>query len=642
MARRRHATSPRVPTRADPPRAPSPAQGPRPWLLLAPMALAVLAYARALGGEFQFDDFHAIVDNAGVKDLAAAATGSLRGLLQGGRPVAALTFALDYAAGHLDPWRYHVTNLALHLVTVALVLAFTRAVLRLAGAARPAGVALFVAGAFALHPLQTQAVSYVVQRAEVLASAFYLGALLLLLQAERRGPTAAGGAAWLGATAAFALGLGTKPIAATAPLAWLLLGAVVPGPTERAALRPPWARLGMVLPWLALGGAFAWASLHAVAGTRHAGLDLPQVGPGTYLRTQALVVPTYLRLILWPAGQNVDWAFPFAREIDGEVLAGAALVLALVAGSLALVARARRWEAANAAAARVAAFGVLWFFLVLAPSSSVVPLADALVEHRLYLALWGILAALGAAGERLGSAAGVRWSAAAPAAAAAVWLVLAGLTWHRNGAWESRLSLWSDAAAKAPRNWRAHLQLGDAHADRGEPERAIEEYQRALDGGARAAPEDEGYVLRSLGLALKRIGRREAAARALQRSLDLAPGDPDATFTLANLRREVGDAAGAEAMARRAVELQPAHGPALALLGCILAERGDAAGALPLLQRAVATDPDQSATQLYVAQAYTTLDRRAEACAAWQRALRVELAPAVREMAERMVAATCR
>jgi tetratricopeptide (TPR) repeat protein len=641
MARRRHATPPPGSPRDDRAAPPPPAARERPWLVLAPVALAILVYGRVLGGEFQFDDFHAIVDNAAVKDLSAAAAAAFRGLVAGGRPVADLTFAVDYAAARLDPRRYHATNLALHLATVVLVYTFTRAVLRRAGAARAAGVALVVAGVFALHPLQTQAVSYVVQRAEVLASAFYLAALLLLLEAERRGWTTGGVTAWVGATAAFVLGLGTKPVAATAPLAYLLFAAAVPGRSAGPPLRAWAARLAMVAPWLATGGAFAWASLRAVAGARHAGLGVPGVGPGAYLLTQALVVPTYLRLLAWPAGQNVDWVFPFARGVDVAVLAGAALLAGLVAGSVALLGAARRWEGPRAAAARIAAFGVLWFLLLLAPSSSVVPLGDALVEHRVYLPSWGIFAAGAVAGERLTARAPARWRLAAPFAAAALWAALAGLSWSRNAAWESRLALWSDAAAKAPHNWRARMQLGDAYADRGEEERAIAEYLRALDGGARAAPHDEAYVLRSLGLALKRAGQRDAAAQALGRALELAPADPDATFTLANLRREAGDPGGAEALARRAVGLQPAHGPALALLGCLLAERGDAAAALTLLGRAEATDPDQPATQLYLAQAYATLDRRPEACAAFRRALRLDLAPPVREQAQRMLAAMC-
>ncbi|MCM2334551.1 MAG: hypothetical protein NDI82_11480, partial [Anaeromyxobacteraceae bacterium] len=157
-----------------------------PWLvLLLPLALAVAATWRALPGQFQFDDETSIVTNPAIKDLAAFLTpGPWRGALAGGRPVTDLTFALNYAYARLEPWNYHLTNLAVHLAAVALAFAVTRRLLRLAGAARGDGIALAAAGLFALHPLQSQAVSYVVQRAESLAAALTLGSLALLLAAE--------------------------------------------------------------------------------------------------------------------------------------------------------------------------------------------------------------------------------------------------------------------------------------------------------------------------------------------------------------------------------------------------------------------------------------------------------------------------
>jgi Flp pilus assembly protein TadD len=179
-------------------------------------------------------------------------------------------------------------------------------------------------------------------------------------------------------------------------------------------------------------------------------------------------------------------------------------------------------------------------------------------------------------------------------------------------------------------------------ADGADDESAIREYQRALDGGGRSIPGDEAYILKSLALALKHAGRREEAVQAILRSLELNPDDSDAMFSCANLKRELGDSAGAEYLAARAVQAQPAHGPALALLGCLRAERGDADGALPLLRRAAATDPDEPATQLYIAHAYAQLGRTQEACALFRRARQLDLVPAVREQVERMISATCR
>jgi hypothetical protein len=235
------------------------------WLAL-PLVLAVAAYARALGGEFQLDDFGSIVESPAVKDLGRALRGFWPALARGGRPLTDLTFALNYAVGGLDPWGFHATNLAFHLAVVGLVFLFTRAGLRLAGSGAATGLAVAVAGLFALHPIQTQAVSYVVQRAEVLASGLYLAALLLLLAAERRGRTAAGVAAWVAGFSAFALGLAAKAIVVTLPAAYLLLAAMVPGVAGRKALSTWPRRLALIAPWAAFDLLFASAAMGGMAG----------------------------------------------------------------------------------------------------------------------------------------------------------------------------------------------------------------------------------------------------------------------------------------------------------------------------------------------------------------------------------------
>ena len=209
------------------------------------LLVAALVYARVLHGEFQWDDFSSVVENHRIRNLEQVLAGFLPALIRSGRPVVDLTFALNHAAGGLDPFGYHLLNLAVHLCAVVLAYAFTRTVLRLAGVPRPLAVAIVVAGAFAFHPLQTQAVSYVAQRAESLASCAYLGALLLLLFAERRGWSLAGVAAYLLGFLVFVLGLGSKVIVVTLPVAYLLLARTIPRGVHRAEMASPPRRLAV-------------------------------------------------------------------------------------------------------------------------------------------------------------------------------------------------------------------------------------------------------------------------------------------------------------------------------------------------------------------------------------------------------------
>ncbi len=586
--------------------------------LLIPLLLAAAAYARVLPGQFQFDDEHAIVGNPAVKDLGAyLGAAPWRAALHGGRPVTDLTFALNYAFAGLEPWNFHLTNLCIHLAAVILAWAVARRLLRLAGAARAEGVALAAAGLFALHPLQSQAVSYLVQRAESLSAALALASLLLLLAAEERPAGPVRLARFAGALLLFAAALGAKASAAFLPAGWLVLLALVPSPEARGRLMPWRARALHAVPFLGLLAVFAWSTLGSLSGPE-IGLAVEGLPPATYLRTQAPVVATYLRLLLWPAGQSVDWHLTPARLLAGPWAALAALLLlALAAGALLLALRARRRDGEGAAAARVAWAGLLWFFLALAPSSSVVPVIDLLVEHRVYLAALGIFLAAAVAAER----ALARWAprpAWLPAAAlAACWLLLAGLLHARNAVWETRRALWSDAAAKGPENPRAWVNLALAASQEGRGDEAIRLAERALPL-AEGEPAVLVRLLGNLGIEQARAGRLAEAEATLRRAVALQPwatlrNDLAAVLTVRGRLDE------AEALLGEVLADDPSSGEALTSLGKLRLMRGDPAGALPLLERAVALDPDVPLRRVLQARALSGLSRREEACAALRR-----------------------
>jgi protein O-mannosyl-transferase len=608
------------------------------WWLAVPLLLAVAAYARVLDGEFQLDDLSAVLGSPAARDLETAIRQLPGSILRGGRPVADLTFALDHAFGGGAPRAYHLTNLAIHLGVVVLAYAFARKVLRLAGAASERGTALAVAGLFALHPMQSQAVSYVVQRSEALASGLYLLALLLLLEAERPGRGWRSLAAWVGGLVAFVLAVGTKPIAVTLPLAWLILAWLVPDPEGRKGLATWRRRLSMAAPLLLLDLVGGLAVLRGLAGQVSAGFDMPGLSPASYFLSQWKAVATYLRLLAWPTGQNLEWDLPLARSLSDPGVVASGLVLAgLVSGAGALFFWSRKRWSAGGAAGRVAAFGLLWFFLVLSPTSSVVPLDDLLMEHRVYLASLGLFLALGVGGERL--FARLRWR---PAVAAALvigmWCALALALHQRNAAWETRLSMARDAAAKSPRKARVHANLGHALGERGDQEAAVREYRLAL-ALVGDTPRSEAMILRNLSAALAAQGRWDEAEAALRRGVERDPGNADVLVNLAIALARRGDQDGAEGWARKALVLRPDDGQALHLLGTVLLRRGDAAGALGPLERAARADPEDGLRRFNLAVAQERLGRLAEACASWRDAARLRATAQVREEAQRRLAA---
>lgn len=541
------------------------------WLAV-PLLLAVAAYWRVLGGEFVFDDLPQVVNNPAVRDLPGALRGFFPALLSGRRPVTLLTFALDHAAAGLSPWAFHATNVAIHLGVTALAFLFARALLRLAGAAHPTGVAVAAAGAFALHPLQTQAVSYVVQRAEALAAGAYLGTLLLLLHAERRGPLPRRAAAFAAALATFTLGLGAKATLVSLPLAWLLVTFAVPTAEQRAALLTWPRRLLLLAPFAALVVAFSALTLGRIEGATDAGFAVPGLPAGHYFLTQSRVLLTYLRLLLWPTGQSVDWAFPTSHAItEPAVLAAGLALLTVMATALSLLGFGRRWPDGDPdrAAARVAAFGAGWFFVALSASSTVVARDDVLAEHRVYLAALGVFLSAAVGAERLVAKLALaepRRAVAAALLTGAVWLGLAAALHRRNAVWESAVALWSDAVQKAPHKPRARLGLGNALLARGDHGAAIAHYQHGLSRLRAEAVEAEGPLRKNLGVALVRAGRPGEAVAPLRRAAELLPQDPEAAAGLAVALLSTGDLDEAELEAARALVLSPGHALATRVL----------------------------------------------------------------------------
>ncbi len=590
--------------------------------LVAALGIAVFGYARTLHGQFQYDDVLQIVQNPLIKNLGATAR-ALPAMLSGGRPLTLFTIALNYAAGGLEPWGWRATNLFVHLSVAVGVFALGRAVLRLAGAGRPDAVAVAGAGAFALHPLQSEAVNLVCQRAELLASAGYVATLLLLLAADRRGLGRRAAPHLAGAFAAFALGLGAKSIVVTAPFAYMALVAIVP-PAGAAGLATWRRRIAVLAPFAAFAAFNAYRQIAATAGLPDAGLSIPGLGPRRYFLTQLTVLVRYLRLVVWPAGQNIDWDWPIARSAaEPAVIASAAALAVLVAGAALLVVRGRRATGPGAAAARVAAFGVAWFFVVLAPTSSVIPIVDVLVEHRLYLASWGILLAAAAGLERLAAAwPEKRSSPAALGAVAAVWLALAGALHARNAVWETRRALWTDAVAKSPRKARPYLGLSDAAYHEGRVEEAVAQDLIALDLAGRD-PITRPVILYDLAAALLKLGRDAEAEPVLEAGVREYPDTPGFLTNLAFCKLHRGDVAGAQALAARATQLDPQSADSWQVLALTRWGAGRAAEGLPFIERAIALDPDFLPRRHVRALILAASGRVGEACAAWSKLSRL-------------------
>ncbi len=390
------------------------------------VVLAVAAWANALAGTFQFDDHLVIVRERSVQSLAAWWDG-----LPSIRPLLKLSYALNHASG-VGLLGFHFVNLLIHALNVVLVYALAQ---RLVGgrAADPGRfVALVTAALFALHPVQTEAVTYVSGRSTALAAMFALAAALLWMQrAERRWAVPA-------SALAFGVALACKEYVAVTPLALLLLAWM----QDR---RPGW--LGRAWPALVPHALLLLiAALAAVQVPRYVEL----LAFSTALRGVADNLAAQVHAITWLAGQlvrldrlNADPALP-VQALDA---AGVALLFAwAAAGALAFSLRQRR---------PALLFAWLWFLLWLLPMHSVLPRADLASERALYLPLVGPAFVIG--GWLSALMPRRRWVLAAP-----LLISLAFVTHTRNALYADEVRFWADVTLKSPHNARAFTNLGVA------------------------------------------------------------------------------------------------------------------------------------------------------------------------------------
>jgi Flp pilus assembly protein TadD len=576
------------------------------------IAATGLVYGGSLHGSFQFDDRAIIVGNRSLHDLRAMWPPS------GTRWFGELTFALNYWFGGLDPFGYHLTNVIIHECSALLVAALAGLTLR-----TPALTGLSVgpltrrflpltAGVlFAIHPIQTQAVTYVVQRFASLATFFFLVSVVLYVWARLRlaedGRMSASvamryGLSFVAAVAA----MKTKEISVTLPIVLGVYEVLFFGIGWRALLVTPIAATTLLVP-LALAG--REEKLIDVLGepTRYA-VETRDISRWEYLLTQTRVVWTYLRLLVLPVHQNLDYEFPISRSIaEPRVLASIAGLVLLASTAAVLLVRDRR---ARRARGVLAFFGLAWFFVTIAVESSVIPIRDVIFEHRVYLPSVGAMIAL--ATGLLGALERLRLRASAPyqvAAALALTAAPLGVATHaRNAVWRDEISLWQDVVAKSPRKVRPHNNLACLYEAAGEFAAAEREAREAI----RLAPGEADAHL-NLGNALQATGRPEEAMTEYREAARLDPRMAEPRSNLCHLYLESSRVEEALAECLEARRLDPGLGGARNNLGNVLLRSGRVEEAIREYREAIRLDPVSPDPHRNAAYALLTTGRAEEA-----------------------------
>lgn len=590
----------------------------------------VVAYRDGLEGPFVLDDVAAIAENPTIRDFSHAfAPPADRGLPVTGRPVVNVSLALNYAFGGLNPRGYHLLNVALHaLVALALFGLIRRTLRQLATIpqTRVDWVAGTSAAWWACHPLQTAAVTYTIQRAEILVSLFYVFALYAFARSTETG---ARKRVWsAAAVVACALGMATKEVMVTAPLALFLYDRTFVAGSFRAAWR---ARSKF---YFALAGTWAvLAGLMVQTGTRAGTAGFALVPWWDYALKQCDAVTHYVRLAFWPTPLVFDYGGMVLVEKVGAVLPQLLLVGAFLLGTaVALVKRP------------ALGFAAACFAALLAPTSSVVPLADTMFEHRIYLALAALVVLGVVALEKVSR----RW----PLPMAGGIAALMALTVQRNAVYRSELALWQDTAAKRPASVRAHYTLGAAWWAAGRTDEAIAEYRTALtlqpdspeannnlgnalarmgrladaathyEAALRKRPTAETH--NNLGIVLARTQRFREARSHFEAALHLRADFADAHNNLGNLLAQAGELDAAAAHYAAALRLRPDQADAEANWANVLAQQGQIEAAVPHYEAALRLRPEFADAHFNFAQVLVQLRRWPEAIAHYEAVLRVQ------------------
>ena len=592
------------------------------WLAVAVLAVATIAaYATSFSVPLLFDDWVTLRDNPRLRQLwplwAALSPPEFSGV--GGRPIAHLSFVLNYAVTGDSVAGYHAVNLAIHLAAGLTLFGIARrTIVRTGfhgrwGAAVP-WIALAVAAWWTLHPVQTQSVTYVSQRTESLMGLFYL----LTLYAFIRAIDAGGSRAWFAtAVASCFAGMATKEGMVTVPVIVLLYDYAFVTRSLREAWRRRWPwYVAMASSWLLL------AMLMSGLRGRGVGFGLG-MSAWSYLLIECRAVMNYFTLGLWPAPLVFDYGVDLT---PGFVEATAAFGVVVLAGVTVLA--LWRWPA----------FGFLgaWFLITLSPTSSIVPIPlQPISENRMYLSLAAVVAAVVVATSAWG---GRRMLPAF----AVVAVALGCLTAARNIDYRSEISIWADTVAKRPGSSRAHSNYGhalqaagrlaeakqqheialqlrpnyaEAHANlaailgqTGSVDLALQHSRRAVEIDPRNAA---GFF--NLGVGWSAKGDHAQSIAAYESALRINPQWAEAHSNLALEFLRIGRVPEAIARAEAALQLKPQLVDARYALGCGLAMSGRGADAVPMLQAVIAAQPNHLEAYQNLTTVLTQLGRLAEA-----------------------------
>jgi tetratricopeptide (TPR) repeat protein len=450
--------------------------------------LGLLVYSNTLNSPFSFDDRANLQNDPVVTEFGLS---GLQYAFLSRRAIGIISFQINYfLTGWSLPW-LHLTNILIHISAALIAYQLVRLLMRTPYTEeyadevfRQLPLPFFVALFFVVHPVQTQAVTYIVQRFSSLATLFYLAAVVSYLkvritQLESGRLMPIGALIWASVTLLVSfLAFYSKESSYTLPAAIILVELLFFRYSLRKIISLFVAVLAAFIAIVCKLALSVGSIDKAVSAIDEATRLQTTVSRGDYLITQFRVIITYIRLIFFPVGQRIDYDYPLLKSFfDWRVISSLVVIVILLGGAVWMIIKSRN----SSPHLRFISFGILWFFLGLSIESSFIPIIDLIFEHRLYLPSFGAITATSTAALMLTKNKDFNVKKRFLEGLLVIAVLLASVAWKRNLVWKSEVALWKDATSKSPNSARGWNNLAGAYIIQKEAQKALNAAIRSIE-----------------------------------------------------------------------------------------------------------------------------------------------------------------
>tara|TARA_B110001452_G_C15241725_1_gene430056 strand:- start:799 stop:2682 length:1884 start_codon:yes stop_codon:yes gene_type:complete len=551
--------------------------------ILLPL-FGILIYSNSITDVFIFDDVPLIIKNANIKDFKHFK--SLDNWISiENRPFSMFTLAINYWIDGLNPEYYHLTNVLLHILCSLMCSFLAWGLLSLTPidhlfAKNRTGFSLVVGLIFLAHPLQTQAVNYVIQRMSILAATGYIGAIALYIKARivhlQKGLNYSALFYYAISGVILFIGLFSKQNVASFPLMLVTTELLFFSSKSKVSKRLAVTILGLFLISIML---YVWL-YNGV--TR----DTITISRTNYLITQSSVILSYFKLLWVPLGLNLDHDFTILSSITPGAIIG--MISSILLVSLAIFLKKKY---------QLISFGILWIYIGLSIESSIIPIRDPMVEHRLYLPMFGfsiILTALFFS---------IKKNKVKQIIIALLILGYGLLSYQRNKVWESELSIWLDSELKSPQKSRVHVGKGAAYMGLNQVEMAKKSFLRALE-----LDSNNVDALNNLGQVYYQTNQQEKAIGYYNKALALNPLSADVLINIGQAWEKIYAYKEALKNYKKAARINPGNSIVFYNIGNIYRARGDLKNAMGNYQNSIRLNSSNLWSHYNLGNTYTKVE----------------------------------